>query len=87
MPEKKADLCHHEQTKSVQVAFFTHVNVLSNVIEEMGNPFIDNNCDLLVLNTREPADPAVVDVMCMIEKLGREQYETFVNNECLVDQV
>ena len=44
---------HHEQTKSIQVAFLKQVKDLSNVIEEMGNPFIDESKDLLVLDTRD----------------------------------
>ncbi|KAG7157232.1 hypothetical protein Hamer_G023013, partial [Homarus americanus] len=60
------------------MTFFTHVKALSNVIEEMRNPFI--------LDTRDLTDPTVVDTVRKIERLGREQYETFVS-EHLVDQV
>ncbi|KAG7160440.1 hypothetical protein Hamer_G001690, partial [Homarus americanus] len=61
--KKKADHRHNEQTKSIQMKYFTHVKALSNVIEEMENPFIDNSCDLLILDTRDLADPAVVDTV------------------------
>jgi len=54
-PEAESHLRHHEQTKSVQVSFFNQVKVLSNVIREMGYPFIDNSNDLLVM------DPEISD--------------------------
>lgn len=56
---------------------------LSSVIEEMGNPFTDDSNDLLVLDTRDLADPAIIDIMR--EKTGQEQYDTFVT-ERLVPQ-
>ena len=51
----------------------------------MGNPFIDDSNDLLVLDTRDLADPAVINTMRNLEKTGQKQYETFVN-ERLVNQ-
>ncbi len=48
-PEEKTDSRHHELCKSIQMAFFNQVKALTNVIEEMGNPFIDESKDFLVL--------------------------------------
>lgn len=84
-PEKESDRRHHEQTKNRQMAFFNHVKALSNVIEEMGNPFTDESNDLLVLDTRDLADPSVVNTVCNLKKIGQEQYDTFVT-ERLVAQ-
>ncbi len=81
-PQKESDHRHHEQTKSMQVAFFNQVKALSDIIEEMGNPFIDESNDLLVLDTRDLADPSVVNAMY---NLMKTQYDTFVS-ERLVDQ-
>jgi len=67
-PEMESDLRHHEQTKSTQVTYFNQVKALSNVIEEMGNPFIDDSNDLLVLDSRDLADPAVINTMRNIMK-------------------
>ena len=36
-PEKKSNHKHHEQTQSIQMAFFNEVKALNNVIEEMEN--------------------------------------------------
>ena len=52
----------------------------------MGNPFIDESNDLLVLDTRDLADPAVINARCNIEKTGRQQYDMFVD-ERLVNRV
>ena len=84
-PEKESDRRHHEQCKSTQMAFFNQVKALSHVIEEMGNPFIDESNDLLVLDTRDIADPLVVNAMRTLKKTGQEQYDTFVT-ERLVTQ-
>ena len=51
----------------------------------MGNPFSDESNDLLVLDTKDLADPTVISTMRKLEKAGKQQYETFVN-ERLVTQ-
>ena len=84
-PQKKSDRQHHEQTQSTQMAFFNQVKALRNVIEEMGNPFIDESNDLLVLDTRDLTDPSVVNDMRNLKKTGQEQYDKFVT-ERLVTQ-
>ena len=84
-PQKKSDQQHHEQTKSTQMAFFNQVKDLRNVIEEMGNPFIDVSNDLLVLDNRYVVDPSVVNAMRNLKKTGQEQYDKLVT-ERLVTQ-
>ena len=54
--------------------------------DEYGNPFSDSSGDLLVLDTRDVADKAVVDMLYKTEELGLEQYNTFVK-ELLVERV
>ena len=82
----KTDIQHHEQTKSAQMAFSQDVKVLASAIEDMGNPFCETSSDLLVLDTRDLTDPAVIDTVHRIEKLGQEQYDTFVS-ERLANQI
>ena len=60
------------------MSFFNQVKELSLVIDELGNPFIDESNDLLVLDTRDLADPSVVNTMRSIKNIGQEQYNTFV---------
>ena len=85
MKRKKTDFWHHEQTKHVQMTFGRDITSLTDVIEEMGNPFAENSKDLLVLDSRDLADPAVIDTLRQIKSLGQEQYDTYVN-ERLVNQ-
>ena len=44
----------------------------------MGNPFVEESDDLLVLDTRNILDASVVETIKMIEELGKTQYEAFV---------
>ena len=58
---KKTDLRHDEQTKHTQLAFAREVKSLSGFMREMGNPFCDDSSDLLVIGSRDLADPAVIN--------------------------
>ena len=49
---------HHEQTATVQRAFFEKVKRLTLVMEEMGNPYEEESGDLLTLDTKDIADPS-----------------------------
>ena len=80
--KKDMDYCHH---RHAQKAFAQDVKSLSATIEEMGNPFCESSSDLLVLDSRNIADSAVADTVFLIEKLGLDQYKTYVN-EWLVTQ-
>ena len=46
----------------------------------MGNPFADTSSDLLKLHSRDIADSAVADAIYNIEKLGQDDYDTFVKD-------
>ena len=46
---------HHEQTETVQRAFFEKIKQLTMVMEEMGNPFEEESGDLLTLDTKDIA--------------------------------
>ena len=61
------------------------VKALAGAIEDMGNPFSEKGSDLLVLDTRDLADPAVMESLNHIEKLGWDQYYSYVS-ERLVSQ-
>ena len=71
---------HHEHTIAVQVTFASEVQALVEVIEDLGNPFMEESGDLLVLDTRDIADPAVVTTVRGIEKKGHDQYDRFVTD-------
>ena len=71
----KTDFRHHEQRKHAQITFGRDITSLTDVIKELGNPFAENSKDLLVLNSRDLADPAVIDTLHHIKSIGQEQYD------------
>ena len=75
---------HHEQTKSIQVTFAQH---MVEVIEEMGNPFVEEGKDLLRLDTRDIIDPAVAHYLGQVEEIGQKQYEVFMTNRLIEQSV
>lgn len=80
---RDTDLRHHEEKKHTQVAFALDVRSLSGTIEEMGNPFLEESNDLLVLDNRNIMSAAVASTVQEIEKLGLDQYETYVNDRLI----
>lgn len=59
--------CHHDQKPGVQTAFLMDFRSLVAVMKEMGNPFLEDNQDLLVLGTRAIMDRAVAEIVRNIE--------------------
>ena len=74
---------HHEQTLSVQQEFEKQVRSLTSVMEGMGNPFLEESPDLLVLDTRDIMDEKVVETVRTIEIAGDHQYSKFVEERIL----
>ena len=46
---------------------------LVEVINEMGNPFLDDGYELLALDTRDVIDESVVTTVRTVESLGKEK--------------
>ena len=44
----------------------------------MGNPFTENSSDLIILDVRDIADPAIIERVHQIEKVGTDRYELYV---------
>ena len=61
------------------------MTILANTIKETGNPFTKDSNDLLALDSREMAYPAVVYTVHQIEKLGKELCDAYAK-EWLVSQ-
>jgi hypothetical protein len=74
----KHQVRHHEHTPSAQVSFASKVRALVQVIKDLGNPFMEDSGDLLVLDTRDIPDQAVAKTFRGIEKLGQDQYDSYV---------
>ena len=81
----RVDTRHHDQAASVQISFAKDVRSLVTVIEELGDPFEEESQDLLVLDTKEIADPTVVETVRSVKRIGQEQFDAFTK-ECLIDR-
>ncbi|CAG2195184.1 unnamed protein product [Mytilus edulis] len=66
---------HHENKTSVQKSFLKDIWSMVEVMNELGNPFMEDSQDLLVLDTKDIAPTSVVDTIRKIEKIGKTQYE------------
>ena len=82
-PRNQEETRHHEETPTVQNTFARDVRSLVAVIEELGNPFEEDSQDLLVLDTNEIADPAVIETVRNAKQIGQDQFEA---KECIVDR-
>ena len=71
---------HHEQSTSAQNLFKQHVCDLCSTISSMGNPFLDDCTELLVLNTRNCASEEVVKTVKNINDIGLSQYKAYVRD-------
>ena len=81
----RVDTHHHDQTASVQKAFARDVRALVTVIEDLGNPFEEMSQEMIVLDTKEIADSAVLKTVRNAKRIGQEQFDAFTK-ECLVDR-
>ena len=84
-PRNQEKTRHHEEASSVQNTFAKVVRSLVAVIEVLGNPFEEDSQDLLVLDTKEIADPAVIETVRNAKQIGQDQFEAF-SKECIVDR-
>ena len=50
--EPQDDGRHHEQIPNIQRAFFNDVKNVVEVIENLGNPFADDQSELVTLDTK-----------------------------------
>ena len=82
---RRDEVLYHDQTAGVQNAFRKDFCSLVNVMEELGNPFEDASEDLLVLDSKEIADPSAVEAVRKAHKIGQQQYQTFTK-ECIVER-
>ena len=71
--ENKFEYKHHEQTSSHEQRFSTQVLSLVQVIANMGNSFLKNSEDLLMLDTRNTANKNVVNTVNLIDTLRNEE--------------
>ena len=74
---------HHVVQRSFQVSFFKDVKSLVTTIEDFGDPFREESDDLIVLDTKEIAEPAAVTILRQIEAVGKEECNQFITERLL----
>ena len=79
-PSSPASSLHHEQVKSIQSTFQRQITALCDVVEEMGNPFMEESGDLLVLDSRDIVDLKVVETIRNIQKVGQDNFNSFIKD-------
>ena len=76
--KKKESERHHEQIPSVQKTFLAQTKNVTDVIEELGNPFADTSTDLYTLDSKRIMPDSVVHTVRTAEETGKAQHQTFV---------
>ncbi len=76
--QESSDVRHHEQVPSVQRNFAKDVESLVNIIEDLGNPFLEDSRELLVLDTKEIMPECVIKSVMSAGQVGQSQYESFM---------
>ena len=71
---------HHDQIPSIQKAFVSHVKRVVDVIQDLGNPFMDVSKDLYTLDTRRVMSESVVKIVRTAEELGKAQHKQFLED-------
>ena len=74
---------HHEECLSAQNTFNQQVTALVEAIKELGNPFLDDTSELLVLDSRDVMNEFVVETVRTVEYLGTEKYNRYYESEIL----
>lgn len=72
------DHSHHEQYREFQEKFKTNVTALVQVIEEMGNPFLEDTGNLIQMDSSIVMPHEVVNAVTTVECVGIKQCDEFV---------
>ena len=78
-PKPEKSNLHHEQNLNTQNKFAKDVNALVETFEELGNPFLEDNGDLVTLDTKKIMSKEVIQTVNTIEENGKKQYNKFVS--------
>ena len=69
---------HHDQSPSIQRAFYLDVKSNSECMRDMGNPFTEETGELVALDTKQLMSEDVVNRMDSIHAEGEKYYKEFV---------
>ena len=69
---------HHEQTPSAQKRFQKNVQDLSKVLDDLGNPFMEDGDELYNLDTKVVIGDDGIQAARNAQDVGAKQYESFI---------
>ena len=70
---------HREQYKQLEKKFKEDTSSLIGAFTELGNPFMEDSCDLVLLETYQIMDKSVVRTVTTITETGSKKYAAFVS--------
>ncbi|CAH3040766.1 unnamed protein product, partial [Porites evermanni] len=79
----EAEVQGADPAMNFQVSFFKDVKSLVTTMKDFGYPFLEESNDLIVLDTKEIAEPAAVTILPQIEAVGKEQCNQFITERLL----
>lgn len=71
---------HHEETKAAQASFLQGTAKLLRTFQDLGNPFLEDSKDLLVLHCKDIADPTRAKLVAGHLQKGQEQFLLFMES-------
>ena len=74
----------------MQKNFITHVTNVTDIIEELRNPFADTRSDLFALDSKQIMSNSVhgsLDAIKLAEAVGIAQYHTFLEEHLYNDTI
>ena len=74
------NLHHHEHGLASQKAFKREVNNLADTMTNMGNPFLEDGSELLILDSHECASDLISNTVRNVQQIGLEKYQKFVDD-------
>ncbi|KAE8742548.1 hypothetical protein FOCC_FOCC011900 [Frankliniella occidentalis] len=79
MYDKDDPASHHDESATARLKFTTDVNNLTEVLAQLGNPFVEEDKEEIYnLDTKKVASAEVTATVMNIEALGENLYLTFV---------
>lgn len=77
------NLKHHEQTYSQQMAFKNDLQSVISSFEDLGNPFMEDDEELVALDTKDVMSDEVVQTVKNVINIGQEQYKSYVDTRLI----
>ena len=71
------DIRHHKQIPGVQKCFGKDVRALVNIIDQMGNPILEDSMDLTVLDNKDTMPEIVSESVKNAHQIEQSQYDEY----------